>query len=227
MGAVSFFDDFPPPPEPPHPPRPQHRPWQGPPPGWMGGWLAWRVEMLRSPDLVIVATDFEVFATGVQFAVVTRLRPGSFEDHRRPPMMHPGTPDGPLFGVGFADGRKAKLGVHMPMPDGEPEGPVLWPRGGGGGVDDWRLGAWLWPLPPQGPLTLVAAWPAKGVAERSVALDGAEIADAAERAEKLWDVPDEEPRPGGWYSRSSSTASYGFGTIRKVEAPPKVEGPQG
>lgn len=188
----------------------------GPPPGWTGGWLAWRVELLRSGDLVMFATDFEAFATGVHFTLAARLRPGGHETHP-PPMIHPGSPDGPLFGVGLADGRKAMLGVRVPPPpDGEPDGPVLWPRGGSGGGDEWRMGVWLWPLPPSGPVTLVAAWPAKGVAERAVTIDGAEVARAAERAEKLWDMPEEEPGPGGWFARTSRTSSFGSGTVRPI-----------
>ena len=180
--------------------------------------MAWRVEILRSADLVVFASDFEAFPAGVLFSLLVKLRPGSFEMHR-PPMMHPGSPDGPLFGVGFADGRKAMLGVRVPPPpDGEPDGPLLWPRGGGGGGDEWRMGLWLWPLPPPGPLGLVAAWPAKAVAERAVIVDGAEIVGAASRAEKLWDVPDDEPRPGGWFARSSS-ATFTSGTARKAEPP--------
>jgi len=60
---------------------------------------------------------------------------------------------------------------------------------------------WVYPLPPEGPVTLVASWLEHGVTETRAELDGTAIREAAGRAVILW--PD-EPEPesgGGWRSQ--------------------------
>lgn len=50
------------------------------------------------------------------------------------------------------------------------------------------------PLPPDGPVTFVAAWLLYGVAETRVELDGSAIRAAAARAVILWpEQPESEP----------------------------------
>ena len=44
----------------------------------------------------------------------------------------------------------------------------------------------MWPLPPVGPLTLVAEWPAYGVAEARAAVDATELRARAAEAETIW-----------------------------------------
>jgi hypothetical protein len=79
---------------------------------------------------------------------------------------------------------------------------VLWPHGSSGSNRGWRGEHWLWPLPPDGPLTFAFAWPDEGVAEATVLVDSAPIREAAARAVELW--PDDRPEPpaagsgGGW-----------------------------
>ncbi len=74
-------------------------------------------------------------------------------------------------------------------------------QGGGGGSSrgcDWDF--WVHPLPPGGPVTLVASWLDRGIAESRAELDGGTIRAAAGRAVTLWP---EEPgfEPGGsWRS---------------------------
>ncbi len=53
-----------------------------------------------------------------------------------------------------------------------------------------RLRYWLWPLPPVGPLTLVVDFPARGLAESSVTVDGSALRAAAGRAVPLWPAGD-------------------------------------
>jgi len=45
---------------------------------------------------------------------------------------------------------------------------------------------WLWPMPPDGPLTFVAEWPKYAITETRAAVDGTRIRAAAERATNLW-----------------------------------------
>ena len=59
---------------------------------------------------------------------------------------------------------------------------------------------WVYPLPPEGPVTLVASWLEYGVAETRAELDGTAIREAAGRAVVLWpDEPDPESR-SAWHS---------------------------
>jgi hypothetical protein len=58
---------------------------------------------------------------------------------------------------------------------------------GGGGSScsqDWDF--WVYPLPPGGPVTLVASGAERGIAEWRAELDGAAIRAAAGRAVTLW-----------------------------------------
>ncbi|MCM3920688.1 hypothetical protein ND748_03220 [Frankia sp. AiPs1] len=58
-----------------------------------------------------------------------------------------------------------------------------------------RLRYWLWPLPPEGPLTFVAEFLARGLPESRVSVDGAAIRAAADRAVDLWPAAG-LPEPG-------------------------------
>jgi hypothetical protein len=193
---MGFFDDLPPPPPPVEPPPVEPMPWMGPPPGWIGGWVPWHVVVMRNANVYAVLTDVQAFPTGVLFALAARFRPGVFGSDDGPPdpplMMSMGTADGPLLGVGFADGRKTALHVPSPSPSVEPDGPVLTPCGGGSGSAQEQICIWLWPLPPAGALTLVTAWPRCGIKETTITLDAAELVSAANDAEELW--PEEAGR---------------------------------
>lgn len=110
-----------------------------------------------------------------------------------------------MFGIGFADGRKAVVGAR-PFFQDEPYGPVLIARGGGGGGEEFRMGFWLWPLLPPGPMTLAVAWEAQGVPEHTITVDATELVTASERAEKLWDVAPGSVVGGGSVSSGMTAA---------------------
>src|ERR1700686_3305658 len=135
--GVSFFDEFPlPKPQPVRPP--EHQPWQGPEHGWIGGWLPWRVMLVKTPDMYATLRKFEAYPTGLLFSLVTAFKPepsdtGSPMARRRGHRLsHQGT-TGPRFGVMFADGRKVAPRFPAASRDKEPDGPVLMQPGGGGG----------------------------------------------------------------------------------------------
>lgn len=46
---------------------------------------------------------------------------------------------------------------------------------------------WLYPLPPEGPIEFVMQWPALGVDERRVVLDGSAMRALASRVQRFWD----------------------------------------
>jgi hypothetical protein len=58
--------------------------------------------------------------------------------------------------------------------------------GGGGGMGAFHFGAWVFPLPPDGPLEIFVALPAEGMDEASVTLDGAAVRAAAQLAHVIW-----------------------------------------
>lgn len=150
--------------------------------------------------MAIFVSGFVAFPTGVMFDVrlVTRepRRPGS--DSRPPFLMQHALQAEPReelpdefvrFGVLLADGNKAtnfdnRLGFRDFFT--EPESPVLMPRGGGGSEHTWSMRFWLWPLPPDGPLTFVIEWPQFQIPETQASIDAAEIRTAAERARPIW-----------------------------------------
>lgn len=104
------------------------------------------------------------------------------------------------LGVSFADGRQSTAsgrGMHEQVRaymeafaagENPPElaGPVIGRRGGGGGGRRYDMSFWVWPLPPDGPLTISCHWPEGGVRDGSVEVDGSAIRDAGRRSQKLW-----------------------------------------
>lgn len=212
-GSVGFFDEFPLPPTPPERPRMAPNPWDGPPAGWLGGWVPWRIVLARSDRASALLRDFEAFPTGVHFTLIARFRDDSPLQRPGPGRHLPffGHERGPRFGVAFADGRKTVAGawLHQTNP-GHPEGPILRQGGGGGGGGSWRTDFWLWPLPPPGPLNWIAEWSDQGVPENSVQVDASVLAEAAAEAEQLWEVDPNESGGLGW---TSSQVSFGGGDV--------------
>lgn len=62
---------------------------------------------------------------------------------------------------------------------------VIIPQGGGGSGSFWESKSKLWPLPPEGPLTLAADWPSEGIAKGSAVIDGTELRQLAAEATRL------------------------------------------
>lgn len=182
--AVGFFDDFPTPAPPRERPRVEPKPWSGPPAGWLGGSVPWRIVLARSEEAYAVLRDFEVFPSGLGFSLVTSFKDQQMQRHADPGLL--GLQRTPRFGVVFADGRKAVAGPPVTPSETEPNGPILRFGGGGGSGGVRRMGFWLWPLPPPGPLTWVAQWPDQGISEHSVVVDATDVAPAAAQAEQLW-----------------------------------------
>jgi hypothetical protein len=166
----------------------------GAPTGWIGGWVPWHLELLRSRDCLAVLTDVEAFPTGVSFSLVFRIRPGVNRElgpgPQRPLMMGFHSSDGPRFGIGLADGQKVVLGRLSNLDGDEPRSPHLISSGGGGNRDEWRMKTWLWPLPPPGLMTFVMSWPKLEIPEAAASKDSNELIEAAAYAKQIW-VDDE------------------------------------
>jgi hypothetical protein len=98
----------------------------------------------------------------------------------------------PRIGIRFADGRTAGREATFPgyldvaKDERIPTEPILTMSGGGGGSHGYHLGAWVFPLPPDGPIEVYVSLPAADVSESKVVLDGAVVRSAAERARVIW-----------------------------------------
>lgn len=156
--------------------------------------------LARTDSTVLTVSALEVYSTGlvIRAESVLRRRGESAKDWNW--LMHGGF--GPLddgvddrlrWRVELGGGESAELGgfgAGRPW-DQEPDGWLLLPAnggGGGGGEDRYeqRHGLWLWPLPPPGPLRLVAEWRDRGIHERGVTLDGDAALDAVRHVRPLW-----------------------------------------
>jgi hypothetical protein len=154
--------------------------------------------------LAIALVAVAVYSDGVEFRVDRRLRRNglpltewnelcsTFMEYM--PFVGPSGQAGRLrYGMVLGNGEKVLAdspysGVGDPMT--EPQGYVLnnQAQGGGGGGSSYSGGdqLWLWPAPPEGPIELVVQWPALGVDETRVVLDGTEMRELTERAKPYW-----------------------------------------
>lgn len=206
---MSFFESIPQPSAPPEPVR-RHRP------AWMRsdavipGSVPAEVVLIRTEQVAVAVGSVRAYSNGFEFTVYIRLRredeaswPGHsdpFERHR-PRRGTEGSDDELRLGILYADGRRAATtGGHWRPPDDDDDGRLVLQQGGGGGRSrscDWDF--WVYPLPPDGPVTLVASWLRHGIGESRAELDGGAIRSAARRAVTLW--PEEpEFEPGGAWS---------------------------
>ena len=165
----------------------------------------------RTPDTAVALVGMQAYTTGVAFLLAARSRNAGdpaggnelgelFWGHRVGGSRF-------LFGVQFADGRRASNARF-----GERDGDLIFHSGAGSGgsasVDqEW----WLSPLPPEGPLLVVVRCPEIGLEETVTELDGAAIRRAGEAATVLWPwqpsvEPSFEPPPppdlpaGSWFA---------------------------
>ena len=189
---MSFFE---PPPPPPEPPEAHVQPvWVGPPDNMFGVPFPLSVVLARTGDVALHVHSGLSYPAGIEFSLQLLQREHP-RDHLHGPIhdWHRGRHEGALephvlrFGIELADGRKATVFDAFPSGlEGEPGGPVLVQRGGGGGDRRYDMRFWLWPLPPPGALAFVAEWPAQGVALTRESVDTKPILEAAARVEELW-----------------------------------------
>jgi hypothetical protein len=154
-------------------------------------------------ERAIVVDGLIAHSTGFSFRLSARSRPeadGRSRD-RFDSMMGHHSRNGDvmsqlLLGVEFTDGRKATTLNFGPPTDGRP---AITQRGGGGGGGRFDTGYWVWPLPPEGDLSLVLQWEDQGIPATRLHLDAAAICNAAAESEPLWP----ELRSGGGSSWTS------------------------
>ena len=211
---MSFFESIPQPPPPPPPPRSRRPAWARPDMVIPGSVPA-EVMLIRTEEVAVAVGSVRAYPNGFEFAVHARWRRAEngfgygdpFERHRH--IRGEQTPHDALrLGVLYADGRRTATTARHPFTcdDADSESLVMQQGGGGGGDRSWNMDFWVYPLPPAGPVTLVASWLEHGVTETRAELDGAAIREAAGHAVTLW--PDETDAEGGgsW----SSERIYGY-----------------
>jgi hypothetical protein len=181
----------------------------------------------RTDDAAVGLTHVEAFSTGFGFTLSVRVR------RLRPQFAHGGLhmlisspahrgidvplEDRLLLGIEYADGRRASTLTDLPMRGSaamtDTDALVLVQQGGGGGENSVDQSYWVTPLPPEGPVTVVLAWPGFGMSESRTTLDGAAIRAAASRSQVLWppqpavEVPEPPPTPrpsSGWFAEPPS-----------------------
>jgi hypothetical protein len=207
---VSFFESIPQPP-------PSEPVWRRRP-EWMRSEavipasVPAEVVLIRSEQVAVAIGSVRAYPNGFEFTVHIRLRaeaepgsPGHFDPFERhqPRQGAQGNDDQLRLGILYADGRRAATtGVHHRPADDEEDAHLVLQQGGGGGSrysQDWDF--WVHPLPPDGPVILVASWAKHGIGESRAELDGAAIRGAAGRVMTLWPEEPEFKSGGTWRSQ--------------------------
>ncbi|WP_144659272.1 hypothetical protein [Paenarthrobacter nicotinovorans] len=193
---MSFFDDLPEAPAGLREPQPGRPEWSGPPSDELPGMVPSGGFVLRGPNAVVALKAVEVFSAGCILDLVWSVRRSEESDSGWREVMErgferPGLP-GILFGVALPDGRKAFAGdpsmVEGPL---DTPGPVLVQQEGGGSSasSEQAQGAaqyWLWPLPAEGDLQIVAKWDDAGLPEGSLLVPAGPLARARDEVRKYW-----------------------------------------
>jgi hypothetical protein len=187
---MSFFDSIPQPPPPPEPVRTRRPAWMRSDaeiPGSVPGELL----LIRTGEVAVAVGSIRGYPNGFEFTLHTRLREenetGSdpFEWHGRRGPRRPG--DHLRLGIMYADGRRAATTGGSWLHDDADDGRmILLMEGSGGGDRRCDGDFWVYPLPPDGPVTFVASWPRYKVPEVRAEVDGTAIRAAAQRAVTLW-----------------------------------------
>jgi hypothetical protein len=199
---MSFFESIPQPsPEPRRRPR---RPAWTRPDAVIPGSVPAAVVLIRTDQVAVAAGSVRAYPNGFEFTLHRRLRredetglggADPFEWHRRGALA-PG--DVLRLGVMYADGRRTATTAGHPRSDDHADRLILLQNGGGGSDLSWDWDFWVYPLPPDGPVTLVASWLEHGIAETRAELDGTAIREASRRAVILWPDEPEGESSGSW-----------------------------
>jgi hypothetical protein len=212
---VSFFDSIPEPP-PPEPVRERRQAWMRPE-VVIPSVVPAQVVLIRTEQVAVAVGSVRAYPNGLEFTVHVRLRRDDeavwyrhsdpFGRHR-PRQGAEGSDDQLRLGILYADGRRAATtGDQYRPPDADDDdGRLVFQQNGGGGSpvsSEWDF--WVHPLPPDGPVTLVASWLKYGVAESRAELDGTAIRAAGARAVTLWPEPESGPLSGFRSRRVSFT----------------------
>lgn len=200
---MSFFPTDPEIPEPDDDMESSQPRWWGPPDNELPAFFPVSEIVAATVHAAIALVGVAVHSEGLEFRLERRLRRHELakDDWNRlcAAFMEHHAWGGPAvnadrlrFGLVLGDGEQV-LADRSPFgedPISEPGGHVLNRRGGGAGGGGRSFSGtdelWLWPLPPAGPIELVVQWPALGIGEEHILLDGTAITALASRARPIW-----------------------------------------
>jgi len=174
-----------------------------PPEGIVGAVVPLGLDVGTNDEVAMAITHLTVYPCGFGFGftVLTKDDPGVVcADELELARDAEEDPVGLQFhlGVEFADGRRADSLTHwisinrpaMPSRMHFPSDPLteISLRPGGAEARNRRYSGsgWVWPLPPEGPLTFWIGWPAAGLPSRTSVIDAAIVLDAVGAATTLW-----------------------------------------
>ena len=140
--------------------------------------------------VALVLHSVEVYNTGVCFTL-RGVRPPSAEASDRPLFESSrgrrGAPGHLRCGIAFDDGRRATNTDRAGLRRGDDAPAAMLLSPSGAGTDDgFQTTFWVWPLPVEGDITIVTAWPAYGIDETQTVLPGDEIRNAAAMSQPVW-----------------------------------------
>jgi hypothetical protein len=178
-------------------------PWVQPPESELGVAVPLREVLASDEGVVIGLIDCVAYSTGFEFRIAVRSKrdlDSAEMGFGPPPPYGPDRSDRELtFGIRFADGSAALTGgrpgpelmaqwrMHAEGREPSPsDGPLLMPRGGGGGGKRYDFTYWVWPLPPEGKLTFLCEWRARGLGPTSHEVDAAAIRRAGASSKSVW-----------------------------------------
>jgi hypothetical protein len=145
----------------------------------------------REENAIVSIPSLDVYPNGFRINVQILINPR--QAHELQAMMHRPRMGMVRIGVRFADGRAGGQGFapgrHALAKDqeGVPTEPFVGFAGGGSSGSSWRFGAWVFPLPPDGPLEIFVASPPPANSEYSAVVNGSDVRAAARRARVIWD----------------------------------------
>lgn len=178
-----------------------------PPDDWLGAVLPVDLTVGADTNAVVAITHLTVYPVGFSFhlTALTREDPGVICEQALSRSRLEGKDREEIYlhlGVEFSDGRRASdpttwisthggLTGHMTMPKQLPPDPrsevFLSASGHEANDREFSGSAWIWPLPPAGPLAFLCGWPAAGIERASTVIDADRLLEAVDGAEPLWE----------------------------------------
>jgi hypothetical protein len=166
--------------------------WDRPSEGTIPSVVAVNALVLQNDDVAISIDRLEVYPNGFMINLLMRADPRKVGGVMR--MLRTlGPVRSPEVRVRFADGRTTGPGPGSGSvldlardTQGIPSEPYMSIQSGGGAPGGWQAWAWVFPLPPDGPLEIFVALEAAALDESSVTIDGSSIRGAAGQAKVIW-----------------------------------------
>jgi hypothetical protein len=195
----------------------------GPPDSEVPGAIPFHAVLGRNDELAVAIVAAQAFSSGISIKIAIRLRYSDTTPHGLGAEIvghhhRGGSGQGFLLGVAYPDGRTVSNvnSQRFPDPLTPQDQPALIESGGGGWDRTVDMEYWLTPIPPPGDLTVIVAWPTRGITESRAVIPADAIAEGLAHKIELWpwqameedDEPPLPPRPvlpeGGWFAQHAT-----------------------